>query len=140
MYICFKRESGYKIERRTAEEIIMYTIYDRLREYGSSDYYGFHMPGHKRRLVGKQAGAELPYRMDITEIEGFDDLHHACGILKEAQERAARVFGADETHFLVNGSTAGILSAVCGDGKRGYHTCGKKLPQVCVSCNVFERA
>ena len=100
-------------------------LYEKLEMYGCSDYYGFHMPGHKRRRVGKQAGAELPYRMDITEIEGFDDLHHACGILKEAQELAARVFGADETHFLVNGSTAGILSAV---------------PQVCVSCNVFERA
>ena len=94
-------------------------LYEKLEMYGCSDYYGFHMPGHKRRLVGKQAGAELPYRMDITEIEGFDDLHHACGILKEAQERAARVFGADETHFLVNGSTAGILSAVCGATEKG---------------------
>lgn len=28
-----------------------------------------------------------PYTVDITEIEGFDDLHHAEGILKEAQER-----------------------------------------------------
>ncbi len=94
-------------------------LYEKLEMYGCSDYYGFHMPGHKRRLVGKQAGAELPYRMDITEIEGFDDLHHACGILKEAQELAARVFGADETHFLVNGSTAGILSAVCGVTEKG---------------------
>lgn len=93
-------------------------LYDKLAEYRHSEYYGFHMPGHKRRLVGKHAGSLIPYGIDITEIEGFDDLHHAGGILKEAQERAARVFGADETHFLVNGSTAGILSAVCGLTKK----------------------
>lgn len=91
-------------------------LYDRLKEYSDSDYYGFHMPGHKR--VFKPAD-ELPYELDITEIEGFDDLHHAQGILKEAQERAAGVFGAQETHFLVNGSTVGILSALLGCTDRG---------------------
>ncbi len=94
----------------------MGTLYDSLREYSASDYYGFHMPGHKR--VFKPAEG-IPYELDITEIEGFDDLHHAKGILKKAQERAARVFGAQETHFLVNGSTAGILSALLGTTDRG---------------------
>lgn len=64
-------------------------------------------------------GAELPYDIDITEIEGFDDLHHARGILKDAQERAAQVYGAEETRFLVNGSTVGILSAILGSTNRG---------------------
>lgn len=95
----------------------MYTIYDRLREYGSSDYYGFHMPGHKRKL--NMLGEELPYAIDITEIDGFDDLHHAEGILKEAQERAAEVYRAGETHFLINGSSVGILSAIAGVTRRG---------------------
>ena len=60
-----------------------------------------------------------PYRIDITEIDGFDDLHHAEGILRDAQERAARVYHADETHFLVNGSTVGILSAILGTTEKG---------------------
>ena len=64
-------------------------------------------------------GAEAPYAIDITEIDGFDDLHHAGGILRDAQERAAKVYGADETHFLINGSSVGILSAVAGVTKRG---------------------
>lgn len=64
-------------------------------------------------------GRNLPYRIDITEIDGFDDLHHAEGILKEAQERAAEVYHADETHFLVNGSTVGILSAILGTTEKG---------------------
>ena len=92
-------------------------LYRKLRAYGASDFYAFHMPGHKR-LMGE---FENPFQIDITEIDGFDDLHHpeANGVLSEAQSRAARVFGAEETHFLVNGSTAGILSAISGCTKYG---------------------
>ena len=75
------------------------------------------MPGHKRNQI--RFGEGLPYGIDITEIEGFDDLHHADGIIKEAQQEAARLYGAEETKFLVNGSTAGILSAVLGCTKKG---------------------
>ena len=92
-------------------------LYDLLKEYEYSDYYGFHMPGHKRNQAITEA--DLPYGIDITEIEGFDDLHHAEGIIKEAQERAARLYQAEETHFLVNGSTVGILSAILGATSRG---------------------
>ena len=95
----------------------MERLYDKLKAYSESDFYAFHMPGHKRNKA--LLGIELPYDLDITEIDGFDDLHHADGILKEEQERAARVFGAEESHFLVNGSTAGILSAVMGCTHRG---------------------
>ncbi len=82
---------------------------EKLQAYADSDCYPFHMPGHKRS--GK---LELPnpYSLDITEIEGFDNLHHAESILKEAQMRAAEMFGAKSTFYLVNGSTCGILSAV----------------------------
>lgn len=95
----------------------MEKLSDALFSYAGSDYYGFHMPGHKRNK--KVTGAPLPYEIDITEIDGFDNLHHAKGILKEAQERAASVYRAEETCFLVNGSTAGILSAVLGCTQRG---------------------
>ena len=95
----------------------MNNIFDKLKNYSDSDYYAFHMPGHKRNL--DLMDGTSPYRIDITEIDGFDDLHHAEGILKEAQERAARVYHADETHFLVNGSTVGILSAILGTTEKG---------------------
>lgn len=92
-------------------------LFDKLKNYSDSDYYAFHMPGHKRNL--DLMDGTSPYRIDITEIDGFDDLHHAEGILKEAQERAAEVYHADETHFLVNGSTVGILSAILGTTEKG---------------------
>lgn len=92
-------------------------LYRKLKEYAASEFYGFHMPGHKRS--GTVTGADLPYDIDITEIDGFDDLHHANGILKEAQERAAELYHAEETHYLINGSTGGLLSAVMGCTCRG---------------------
>lgn len=92
-------------------------LYKKLSSYGASDYYAFHMPGHKRNM--ELMRARLPYNIDITEIDGFDDLHHAEGLLKELQENAARVFHAEETHYLVNGSTVGLLSAVMGCTERG---------------------
>lgn len=95
----------------------MNNIFDKLKAYSDSDYYAFHMPGHKRNL--DLMDGTSPYRIDITEIDGFDDLHHAEGILRDAQERAARVYHADETHFLVNGSTVGILSAILGTTEKG---------------------
>ena len=84
------------------------TLYDELKEYCASDVYPFHMPGHKRRA----AWLCDPRRIDLTEIDGFDNLHHAEGILRDAEMRAARLFKSSETHFLVNGSTSGILSAI----------------------------
>lgn len=92
-------------------------LYEKLTQYSESDYYGFHMPGHKRNT--KLFGNGIPYGIDITEIEGFDDLHHAEDLIKNAEERAARLYHADETHFLVNGSTSGILSAILGVTDRG---------------------
>ena len=93
------------------------TLYKRLKRYSESDYYGFHMPGHKRNK--DLIKADIPYAYDITEITGFDDLHHAKEILKDEQERAARIFHAEETAFLVNGSTVGILSAILGSTQKG---------------------
>lgn len=93
----------------------MERLYDALTEYAGQDYVPMHMPGHKRRLMSFAD----PYSFDITEIDGFDDLHHAEGILKKAQDYAAAVCRADETHFLVGGSTAGILSAVFSATEQG---------------------
>lgn len=89
-------------------------LLDRLRKYCASDYYPLHMPGHKRKAA--QEGMEFPdlYSIDITEIHGFDNLHHAEGILKDSMAQAAMCYGSDESWYLVNGSSSGILSAVCG--------------------------
>lgn len=85
-------------------------LFDKLWANEESGIYPCHMPGHKRHGWG-QLPREL-YRADITEIDGFDDLHRPEGILRELQKEAARLYGASESFYLINGSTAGILSAV----------------------------
>jgi len=84
------------------------TIYDLLKENAQSDNYPFHMPGHKRN----KAITFLPADIDITEIEGFDNLHHATGILKIARDNAAKFYGAKRSWYLINGSTSGLLISI----------------------------
>ena len=85
-------------------------LYDKLKEYSKSDFYPFHMPGHKRtvNLIKEQYGIDI----DITEIDGFDMLYEADDVLKDAMERAKKFWGTEKTYFLVNGSTVGILTAM----------------------------
>lgn len=95
------------------------TLLEYLEAYAQSDYYPCHMPGHKRNLPGVSADHTAGQQalaaaaaLDITEIDGFDNLHEPEGILKEAMERTARLYGADRCYYSINGSTAGILTAV----------------------------
>jgi len=76
-----------------------------------------HMPGHKRNAGFLPPG--LPYDIDITEISGFDDLHDPRGVLLEAAELAAGLYGSDRAFLLVNGSTVGILAAIGAHTARG---------------------
>ena len=85
-------------------------LYKKLEAYGKSDFYPFHMPGHKRNP--DTVNTDLPFDRDITEIDGFDNLHHPEGILKKAQETAASVYDTKECYYSVNGSTAALLAAV----------------------------
>ncbi len=111
----------------------------KLKRYGESDFYPLHMPGHKRRAYGCMPEEVL--RMDITEIDGFDNLHQPEGILQELQEHAAELFGAEETYYLVNGSTCGILSAVSAAVPEGGHiliarNCHKSVYHACYLRNL----
>ena len=102
-------------ERKSRMEENKNSLLSKLKAYGISEHYPFHMPGHKRRVIE----FPNPYSVDITEIDGFDNLHHAEGILKDSMEQAANIYGADHSYYLVNGSTCGILSAICGCTKSG---------------------
>lgn len=88
------------------------TLFQRLKNHSENNFTSMHMPGHKRRPLGTEFLQPLGCAYDITEIEGFDDLHHPRGILAEAMDRAAKLWGSRRCFFLVNGSTGGILSAV----------------------------
>ena len=83
----------------------MKSLLDRLKEHAVKPY---HMPGHKRRAIAKG----LPYDIDITEIEGFDNLHDMKGVLKDVAKRASSLYKSIESYPLVNGSTCGVLASI----------------------------
>lgn len=92
-------------------------ILSKLDKYKDENIVPMHMPGAKRNkeLIELYMGdMGNPYEKDITEINGFDNMHNAETIIKDAFDEAAELYGADESWYLVNGSTAGNMSAICG--------------------------
>ncbi len=94
----------------------------KLEAYSKENIVPMHMPGAKRNseLIGRYMDdMPAPYDIDITEIDGFDNMHNADGMIKKAFEKTAALYGADESLFLVNGSTAGNMAAICGVTDKG---------------------
>ena len=118
-----KEEEKVNKDRKMRSETIILRpevpLLERLSTYAASDAYPFHMPGHKRQVKMGITSAPNPFSVDITEIDGFDNLHHAEDILKESMNSAAAVYGADRSWYLVNGSTCGILAAIAAAVKPG---------------------
>ena len=97
----------------------MQSLKQLLEQYQQQNILPMHMPGHKRNPEVAPYLNCLSQQCDITEIEGFDNLHGAQGILKEAMEHASKMFHSDRSRFLVNGSTCGILAGIRALTKRG---------------------
>ncbi len=97
-----------------------------LEQYHRHETHSFHMPGHKQHVAALHPDAQEIFGAsliahDLSEMGGFDYLHAPESSIVKAQERAAEVFGAARTWFLVNGSTGGnlaALTALLGDGQR----------------------
>ena len=91
-------------------------LYQYLKEY-SKEIYPMHMPGHKRNfsIVGETPLKEI----DVTEVEGTDDLHDPEGIILKSMEKTAELYGSYFCRYVVNGSTCGILSAIYAFTERG---------------------
>lgn len=74
-------------------------IADFVSRYAGAEVSRLHMPGHKGR--GPLGCEEL----DITEIQGADELYEAEGIIAESEKNAARLFGTDRTFYSTEGSS-----------------------------------
>lgn len=90
-------------------------LFDKLKDYGKSGVYPFHMPGHKRQSIN----GDLPYEIDLTEIDGFDNLHNPHGCIKAVEDKAQLLYNAKHAYMLVNGATCGIMSAIGALTSRG---------------------
>lgn len=88
-----------------------------LEAYRKEHFVPFHTPGHKigveaPQLLKDWMGPALPY--DLGVMYALDDLHEPEGVLKEAQELTAELYGADCCWFSINGTTALIEAMIMG--------------------------
>ena len=100
-------------------------LFDAMVNLAESRKISFHTPGHKsgkgistrfRKFVGPKI-----FSIDLTTLDEVDSLHKPRGVIKEAQELAAKAYGADRSYFLVNGTTGGnqaMILAACNPGDR----------------------
>ena len=110
----------------------MGALYENLLKYSRSDNYPFHMPGHKR----KPGLMDAVYDIDITEIDGFDDLHEPTGMIRELMREAESLYNSKRTYLLVNGSTCGILAGMCA----ALAGRGDEKPQILMARNSHKSA
>ncbi|HIS27086.1 MAG TPA: aminotransferase class V-fold PLP-dependent enzyme [Candidatus Pullilachnospira intestinigallinarum] len=100
-------------------------LLDAVAEYAAGEPAYFKIPAHRfERGISprwrKWTGDGI-FRFDLTEAEGLDDLHGAQGVIRQAQELAADLYGARKTYFLVNGTTCGneaMILAACREGEK----------------------
>jgi arginine decarboxylase len=97
-------------------------LLDALQDYICDPAVPFHTPGHKlgAGIPDSIAFLQEAYRRDLPDLPGFD-LFDRTGVLGASQACAARVYGADRSWYLVNGSTCGVMAALlatCRPGDR----------------------
>lgn len=83
----------------------------------------FYAPGHKRGRGIPQSLINLlgtsVFLADLPELPDLDNLFAPTGAIAAAQKLAADAFGASQTWFLINGSTAGIIAAILATVRPG---------------------
>ncbi len=91
-------------------------LLEMLAKCAQSQNAAFYTPGHKRGQGSFEAFRELigdrALRADLPELPELDNLFAPESAIDEAQILAAETFGAEQTWFLVNGSTCGIIAAI----------------------------
>ena len=89
-------------------------IGDALKKYVSKNSARFHMPGHKGRNSFLSSDF---FKFDMTEIGELDNLYMPEGIIKESQDTFCKFLHAGEMHYIVTGSTAGVIASLLSLGE-----------------------
>jgi arginine/lysine/ornithine decarboxylase len=97
-------------------------LFEALIQHTKKNKWSFHVPGHKNGQLFEKEGlayfqSALPF--DLTELNGLDDLHHADGVIKEAQEKLSSFYKVKKSYFLVGGSTSGNLAMILSSFDEG---------------------
>ena len=93
-------------------------VAEAMKAYARDGALAFHTPGHKQGLGAhpllKQLITAEGLREEVSLMEELDDLHEPTMCIKEAQELAAALYGADAAWFMINGTTWAIHTMLMG--------------------------
>ena len=88
-------------------------LLDGLLAYIDEKNLRFHMPGHYGKMPKEmKVLQEKLFELDLTEVEGTDNLADPKGIIRDSQESLSKIYGSQKSYYLVNGSTSGIHIAI----------------------------
>ena len=113
-------------QQNTSEDTcVRAPLIEAMEAYHALDMAPYHTPGHKHGVTVHPSMrtmlTETGLQMDVSLMSALDDLNDPEGCLLEAEEMAARLYGADDAFFAVNGTTgaihAMILASVCSGEK-----------------------
>jgi arginine/lysine/ornithine decarboxylase len=87
---------------------------DAISRHIAGERASFHTPGHKGRpqAFGKDADFVLRLDNDLTELPGLDDLSSPSGVLRNLEDRLAKLFGAHQSFLSVSGASACVMAAM----------------------------
>ncbi|WP_099223992.1 aminotransferase class I/II-fold pyridoxal phosphate-dependent enzyme [Listeria costaricensis] len=93
-------------------------LVERIESHIQLDSVSLHVPGHKNGLL-YPASWQPFLKYDLTEITGLDDLYHSEAAIEESRQLLTACYGAEESYFLVNGTTGGNLAMILAAVGRG---------------------
>lgn len=87
-----------------------------LVEHAKQGACSFHMPGHKGTGLYRRFGygefLDRFFDCDITEITGADNLFQPEGIIEATMSKYRRLYGAEASYLLVNGTSGGLIASI----------------------------
>jgi arginine/lysine/ornithine decarboxylase len=94
-----------------------------MKIYSADGAIPFHTPGHKQGRGAHELLRELltaeGLRQEVSLMEELDDLHEPHSCIKAAQILAAKLWHADESLFMINGTTSAVQAMIFGTLKAG---------------------
>ncbi len=102
----------------TEQKQLRAPVAEAMKAYAGDGALAFHTPGHKQGLGAhpllRQLITPQGLKEEVSLMEELDDLHEPTMCIKEAQELAAQLYGADAAYFMINGTSGAIHAMIMG--------------------------
>jgi arginine/lysine/ornithine decarboxylase len=99
-------------------------LFEAMKEYHKRNVVPFDVPGHKHGIGIREMTdyfGKTMLELDVNAMKCLDNICNPIGVIKEAEDLAAKAYGAEHAFFLVNGTTSGVqamIMSVCEPGDK----------------------